>query len=80
MVAMSLGAVLVLLLLSSVCGMAALIGVGAIVGQAMAQTFNLPMIVVLHVDGRDFPLAWSLAWASLLGALLLRFARPGWIR
>ena len=73
---MSLAGVLVLLLISSVCGVAALIGVGAVIGQAVAQTFNLPMLLVLHIDGRDFPLAWALAWSSLLGGLVLLFARP----
>ena len=77
---MSLGGVLILLLVSSVCGLAALIGAGAVIGLAVARIFDLPMIVVLRVDGRDFPLAWSLAWASVLAALMLSFARPGWVR
>ena len=69
---MSLAGVLVLLLISDVRGVAAPIRVGAVIGQAVDQPFNLPMLLVLHVDGKDFSLAWALAWSSLLGTAQAR--------
>ena len=83
---MSLLGFLVLLLVAAVVGVIALalagfsrggllaaIGVGfigAYVGLWLAQTFGLPELFVLTIDGQPFPVVWAIIGGALFAALL----------
>lgn len=43
---------------------------GAWAGTALANAFALPVIFAIEVDGRDFPVVWSIAGATLIVGLL----------
>ena len=82
---MSLLGFIVLLIIAAVCGSIgqALAGysrggclvslvlgfIGAYLGLWLAQQFGLPEIFVITIEGRPFPIVWSIFGASLLAAL-----------
>ena len=90
---MSLVGLLILLLVAAVAGviaqalggfnrggLLAAIGVGfigAYIGTWLAQTFALPPILVVTIDGQPFPLVWAIIGGTLFAALLSLFF-GGW--
>lgn len=88
----SLTALLVLLIIAGICGaigramgggmpggffVSVVIGfVGALVGMLVANEFRLPELLAVSVDGRPFPILWSILGGALLVALLNMVARP----
>jgi uncharacterized membrane protein YeaQ/YmgE (transglycosylase-associated protein family) len=42
--------------------------VGAYIGTWIALQFHLPSFVTVEIDGRDFPLFWSVVGSALLAA------------
>jgi uncharacterized membrane protein YeaQ/YmgE (transglycosylase-associated protein family) len=44
--------------------------VGAFIGMWLAQTFNLPPLFVINVDGEPFPVVWSIIGGTLFSAVL----------
>jgi uncharacterized membrane protein YeaQ/YmgE (transglycosylase-associated protein family) len=82
---MSLLGFIILLIIAAVCGSIgqALAGysrggclvslvlgfIGAYLGLWLAQQFGLPEIFVVNIEGRPFPIVWSIIGASLLAAL-----------
>jgi uncharacterized membrane protein YeaQ/YmgE (transglycosylase-associated protein family) len=54
-------------------GLLAAIGVGfigAVVGMWIANTFGLPPVFVLTIDGQPFPVVWAIVGGALFAALL----------
>ena len=49
--------------------------VGAYVGLWLAQVLSLPIFFAVQVDGRSFPLIWSIIGAALLTAAIGLIAR-----
>lgn len=57
--------------------------VGALIGMFLADALDLPAILAVNVDGRPFPIVWSIVGGALLVALVNALAhRPvrgrGW--
>lgn len=51
--------------------------VGALIGMFLANVLRLPEILAVSVDGRPFPIVWSILGGALLVALVNRMAyRP----
>jgi len=49
---------------------------GAYIGMWLAQTFNLPELFVINIDGEPFPLVWAIIGGALFAAVLsLLFGR-----
>jgi uncharacterized membrane protein YeaQ/YmgE (transglycosylase-associated protein family) len=44
--------------------------VGALLGTVLAQHLRLPELLIVTVDGRPFPILWSIIGASLFVAIL----------
>jgi uncharacterized membrane protein YeaQ/YmgE (transglycosylase-associated protein family) len=44
--------------------------VGALLGMFLARALGLPEILALNVDGRPFPIVWSIIGGALLVALV----------
>lgn len=44
--------------------------VGALLGSVIASHLSLPELLVVNVDGRPFPILWSIIGAALFVALL----------
>ncbi len=44
--------------------------VGALLGTFVAQAFHLPELFVVAVEGRSFPILWSIIGAALFVALI----------
>ena len=54
---------------------------GALVGMLIANGLRLPEILALSVDGRPFPLFWSIIGGALLVAVANMFTRrSAWSR
>jgi uncharacterized membrane protein YeaQ/YmgE (transglycosylase-associated protein family) len=82
---MSLLGFVILLIIAAVCGSIgqALAGytrggclvslvlgfIGAYLGLWLAQQLGLPEIFVINIEGRPFPIVWSILGAALLAAL-----------
>lgn len=82
----SLIGLLVLLLIAGICGaigraigggtgggffVSIAVGfVGALFGTVLAQHLRLPELLLVSVEGRPFPILWSIIGASLFVALL----------
>jgi len=49
--------------------------VGALIGLAIARATGLPELVPLQIDGRTFPLVWSILGSILLVLLLAAATR-----
>ena len=83
---MTLGGFLLLLLVAAIAGAIgqALAGysfggliitivvgfVGAYIGTWLAGQFHLPELLVIGVDGKNFPLFWAIAGSALLSAVI----------
>ena len=56
--------------------------VGALIGMFLASALRLPEILAVSVDGRPFPILWSIVGGALLVALVnavaYRPVRRGW--
>jgi uncharacterized membrane protein YeaQ/YmgE (transglycosylase-associated protein family) len=93
MMTMSWTALLVLVLIAAVCGAVAkaLAGgggglvtsialgfIGALFGPWLAHQLKLSEPLVVLVDGRPFPIVWSIVGAALFLAILHLFSRPRW--
>jgi uncharacterized membrane protein YeaQ/YmgE (transglycosylase-associated protein family) len=56
--------------------------VGALIGMFLAGALRLPEILAVTVDGRPFPIVWSIIGGALLVALVNTLAyrpmRRGW--
>jgi uncharacterized membrane protein YeaQ/YmgE (transglycosylase-associated protein family) len=50
--------------------------VGALVGMLLANEFRLPELLSVNVDGRPFPILWSIIGGALLVMLLNVLMRP----
>jgi uncharacterized membrane protein YeaQ/YmgE (transglycosylase-associated protein family) len=54
---------------------------GALVGMLVANALRLPEILAVSVDGRPFPLFWSIIGGALLVAIVNLFSRrSAWSR
>lgn len=49
--------------------------IGALLGTWMARLMDLPGILVVHIGGQPFPLAWSILGAALFVAVVGFFSR-----
>jgi uncharacterized membrane protein YeaQ/YmgE (transglycosylase-associated protein family) len=94
----TLTGLLVLLLIAGICGalgrslgggtgggfvVSIAVGfVGALVGMFLAGALHLPEILAVTIDGRPFPIVWSIIGGALLVALVNMVAyrpiRRGW--
>jgi uncharacterized membrane protein YeaQ/YmgE (transglycosylase-associated protein family) len=56
--------------------------VGALIGMFVANVLRLPEILAVNIDGRPFPIVWSIIGGALLVALVNMVAyrplRRGW--
>jgi uncharacterized membrane protein YeaQ/YmgE (transglycosylase-associated protein family) len=56
--------------------------VGALIGMFVANVLRLPEILAVSIDGRPFPIVWSIIGGALLVALVNMVAyrplRRGW--
>jgi uncharacterized membrane protein YeaQ/YmgE (transglycosylase-associated protein family) len=56
--------------------------VGALIGMFLAGSLHLPEILSINVDGRPFPIVWSIiggaVLVALVNALAYRPIRRGW--
>jgi uncharacterized membrane protein YeaQ/YmgE (transglycosylase-associated protein family) len=56
--------------------------VGALLGMFIANALRLPAILALNIEGRPFPIVWSIIGGALLVALVnmvaYRSTRRGW--
>ncbi len=50
--------------------------VGALFGTIIAQTFHLPELLLVAVDGRPFPIVWSIIGGALFVALIQLITGP----
>jgi uncharacterized membrane protein YeaQ/YmgE (transglycosylase-associated protein family) len=51
--------------------------VGALIGMFMANALHLPEILALNIEGRPFPIVWSIIGGAVLVALVNAIAyRP----
>jgi uncharacterized membrane protein YeaQ/YmgE (transglycosylase-associated protein family) len=82
----SLVGLLVLLVIAGICGavgkalgggtrggviVSVAVGfIGALVGTLIAATLRLPELLMVSVDGRPFPILWSIIGAAVFVALL----------
>ncbi len=73
---MTIGGILVLLLIAGICGglAQAIVGysrggclvsivvgfIGALLGWWLADLLNLPLLFTVSIQGRDFPIIWSI--------------------
>jgi uncharacterized membrane protein YeaQ/YmgE (transglycosylase-associated protein family) len=94
MMTMSWQELIVLLVIAAVCGAVAkaLAGgaagglitsialgfIGALFGPWLAHQLKLSEPLVVLVDGRPFPIVWSIVGAALFLAILHLFSRPRW--
>lgn len=92
---MSLVGFLILLVIAAVCGLigqaisgrgsggflfAVVIGfLGALIGTWLAGALNLPEFLPLRVEGRSFPVVWSIVGATLLSFLVGAFYRRRYV-
>jgi uncharacterized membrane protein YeaQ/YmgE (transglycosylase-associated protein family) len=94
----TLTGLLVLLIIAGICGMigrslgggtgggfivSIAVGfVGALIGMFVAGALHLPEILAVTIDGRPFPILWSIIGGALLVALVnavaYRPVRRGW--
>jgi uncharacterized membrane protein YeaQ/YmgE (transglycosylase-associated protein family) len=94
----TLTGLLVLLIIAGICGMigrslgggtgggfivSIAVGfVGALIGMFVAGALHLPEILAVTIDGRPFPILWSIIGGALLVALVnavaFRPVRRGW--
>jgi uncharacterized membrane protein YeaQ/YmgE (transglycosylase-associated protein family) len=88
----TLTALLVLLIIAGICGaigramggglpggffVSVAVGfVGALVGMLVANELRLPEILAVSIDGRPFPIVWSILGGALLVAVLNLITRP----
>ena len=54
--------------------------IGALLGSFIAGYFHLPELMTLRVDGRAFPILWSILGASLFVALVHMMGGGGYGR
>jgi uncharacterized membrane protein YeaQ/YmgE (transglycosylase-associated protein family) len=82
----SLTGLLLLLLIAGICGaigrslgggtrggflISIVVGfIGALLGVVLARNLHLPELLSVNVDGRPFPILWSIIGGALLVALL----------
>ncbi len=87
----SLTGLLILLLVAGICGaigrslgggspggfvVSIAVGfIGALLGVFLARELRLPEVLAVSVDGRPFPILWSIVGGALLVALLHLFSR-----
>jgi uncharacterized membrane protein YeaQ/YmgE (transglycosylase-associated protein family) len=83
---MTIGGILLLLLIAAICGSIAqaLVGfsrggclvsivvgfIGAIVGFWIAEALNLPLLFQINIQGKNFPVIWSVIGGALFVAVL----------
>jgi uncharacterized membrane protein YeaQ/YmgE (transglycosylase-associated protein family) len=88
----TLTALLVLLIIAGICGaigramggglpggffVSVAVGfVGALVGMLLANELRLPELLAVSIDGRPFPILWSILGGALLVAVLNMVTRP----
>ncbi len=93
---MSLLELLLLLLVAGVCGSVArslaggtrggclvsiVLGfIGALLGSWLARTAGLPEPLALRINGREFPILWSIIGAALFVAVLSLLSGRRWFR
>ena len=91
---MSVLSLLILLLIAGVCGALgqaiagtgrggilvsiALGFIGALMGTWLARAIGLPEILPINIDGKTFPIIWSIIGSALFVALLSLFTRRWW--
>ena len=92
---MSLLQFLVVLLVAAICGaigqslagyslggclVSAVVGfLGALMGVWLAHGLGLPELLIVNIDGENFPIVWSIIGSTLLALLLgLVSRRRGW--
>ena len=89
---MSLTQLLILLLVSGICGSIgrAIVGyshggclvsialgfIGAIVGVWLADALHLPHLFFVHIGGESFPIIWSIIGSALFVAVISLLTRP----
>jgi len=88
----TLTGLLLLLVIAGICGaigrslgggarggflMSIVVGfVGALLGMFLARQLHLPEVLALTVEGRPFPILWSILGGALLVALVNMVSRP----
>lgn len=92
---MTLGGFIVLLIIAAICGsigqaiagyslggclVSIAVGfIGALIGQWLAGALALPTIFVIHIQGKDFPVIWSILGAvifTLIIGVIRKSSRP----
>lgn len=87
----SLTGLLILLIIAGICGaigramgggtpggflVSIAVGfVGALLGMLVANALRLPELLAVSVDGRPFPILWSILGGALLVAIVNMFSR-----
>jgi uncharacterized membrane protein YeaQ/YmgE (transglycosylase-associated protein family) len=51
--------------------------IGALLGMAIARKAGLPELFVVNIDGKPFPILWSIIGAALFAAVLSLITRGG---
>lgn len=54
--------------------------IGALLGPWVARQLNLAEPLTLHLNGRAFPIVWSIVGAALIVALVHLTSRRRWVR
>jgi len=89
---LTLTGLLLLLVIAGICGaigralgggarggflMSVVVGfVGALLGMLVARQLHLPEVLAVTVEGRPFPILWSIIGGALLVALVNMVSRP----
>jgi len=89
---MTLGGFIVLLIIAAICGsigqalagyslggclVSIVVGfIGALIGEWLAGKLALPTLFVVHIQGKDFPIIWSIIGAVIF-TLIIGLIRKG---
>lgn len=54
--------------------------IGALVGTLISRTLDLPELLPLAIDGRTFPIVWSIIGSAVFVAVVSFLSRSGKVR
>lgn len=54
--------------------------IGAYLGMWIANTFRLPELLILNIDGQPFPVVWSIIGSAVFSAIIGLLTRRRYVR